>query len=1077
MEKQTKSAAISFIFVLILSFNAFAWPIPDTGQTKCYDDEGNEIDPCPQPGEPFYGQDGNYNINPPSYTKLDAGGNDLPDSAEEWVMVRDNVTGLMWEVKQNKDDIQDYSNPHDADNTYTWYDSSLSGETAGTPGDGTDTEDFINHVNTKNLGGYSDWRLPTNKENSSILRYLPHRINTDYFPNTQSGFYTDYSSSTTYTSITIYAWFVNFYNGHEYYGYKSKSTYVRAVRGGQSHLLDHLVINNDETVTDTATGLMWQRSESDAVRTWKNALEYCKNMSKNGYNDWRLPTLKELLSIAEIPFINSMAIDERYFPNTLSYYCFKYWWSSTTSILDIEDNAWCVTFCDSSIGYASKVTTRRVYAIRGGQYKLFGHLIISIPQQASSWNINSIMPITWDTANINGVVKISISYEGGRPETYETISESTSNDGYYEWTIPNIPSFNCMLKIEPLSDPTKGTVQGLFTIGSYIKTSSPDLVLTEPTTPDAGEPRTFNIMLASKPSGSVTLNLYSSNPGEFEVSPASVTLNSENWETGVTVTVTPEYDGIVDGDQRCSVLASTGSEGGFTANELSIIQITVRNADTGVTVNSIYPSFGESDKELLVTITGTGFTDATKVSIYPEGGTEVSLTPDTVTSTTITLTIPGQSPGNYNLKAGSFELTNALTFANTAAVTTQNRKKAIIVTGSGPYYDNNLWDSTEKCAKRAYLSLFFQGYSDETIQFLSKKAFMDITKNGSNDVDAPADLQNLESAIKTWAADATDELILYMIGPGTNASFQFNNSSTPEMLTASTLESWLATLQTTMTGKIIIIYDAPMSHTFLAPLSASNRIVITGTSENEYSWFLDDGEISFSWFFWNSIFDNAKIYEAFTFSKNMMNTLQTPQMTENGSPVNRKKREITEEITVGRGRDVLTNPPEIGEVCPEQTITDTETADLWAKSINADNSISRVWARLAIPLGKFKPNNEPIIIAPTLKLLDPENDGQYDAAYKEFKQNGEYGIFIYARDKKDLQSLPKPTKVTQNSGILPVGGDMNIDGSVDLKDAITALQIAAGMDIIAVAEFEVSGDEKVGVEDAVFILGMIAGLK
>ena len=89
-------------FVLFLAISllavcgmAMAGPVPDTGQTKCYDDVGNEI-PCPQPGESFYGQDANYNINPQSYTKLDAQGNDLPDSADEWVMVRDNVTELIW---------------------------------------------------------------------------------------------------------------------------------------------------------------------------------------------------------------------------------------------------------------------------------------------------------------------------------------------------------------------------------------------------------------------------------------------------------------------------------------------------------------------------------------------------------------------------------------------------------------------------------------------------------------------------------------------------------------------------------------------------------------------------------------------------------------------------------------------------------------------------------------------------------------------------------------------------------------------------------------------------------------------
>jgi PKD repeat protein len=51
----------------------YSWPIPHSGQTKCYDNE-KEI-PCPKPDEPFYGQSGNYSNNSKSYTKLDERGN------------------------------------------------------------------------------------------------------------------------------------------------------------------------------------------------------------------------------------------------------------------------------------------------------------------------------------------------------------------------------------------------------------------------------------------------------------------------------------------------------------------------------------------------------------------------------------------------------------------------------------------------------------------------------------------------------------------------------------------------------------------------------------------------------------------------------------------------------------------------------------------------------------------------------------------------------------------------------------------------------------------------------------------
>lgn len=114
---KTRVNAFCFI-ILMFAVVALAAPVPDTGQTKCYDVAGNVIT-CPSPGQALYGQDANYSINPMSFTKLDGSGNALTDSATSWVMVKDNVTGLVWEMKTNQDGVKNYNDPHDADNTYT----------------------------------------------------------------------------------------------------------------------------------------------------------------------------------------------------------------------------------------------------------------------------------------------------------------------------------------------------------------------------------------------------------------------------------------------------------------------------------------------------------------------------------------------------------------------------------------------------------------------------------------------------------------------------------------------------------------------------------------------------------------------------------------------------------------------------------------------------------------------------------------------------------------------------------------------------------------------------------------------
>jgi hypothetical protein len=109
----------------IFAANCDAAPIPDTGQTKCYDVVGKEIT-CPSVNQPLYGQDSNRIINPLSYTKFCRKGIPLFDSVKSWYMIRDNVTGLFWEMKTNQDGFTNYLDPHDADNVYTWYDSNHS---------------------------------------------------------------------------------------------------------------------------------------------------------------------------------------------------------------------------------------------------------------------------------------------------------------------------------------------------------------------------------------------------------------------------------------------------------------------------------------------------------------------------------------------------------------------------------------------------------------------------------------------------------------------------------------------------------------------------------------------------------------------------------------------------------------------------------------------------------------------------------------------------------------------------------------------------------------------------------------
>ena len=66
------------------------------------------------------------------------------------------------------------------------------------------------------------------------------------------------------------------------------------------------VDNNDNTISDTLTGLMWAKEDSWQMEarwlSWDEASEYTKNMAYQklaGYNDWRLPEKEEMLLLID----------------------------------------------------------------------------------------------------------------------------------------------------------------------------------------------------------------------------------------------------------------------------------------------------------------------------------------------------------------------------------------------------------------------------------------------------------------------------------------------------------------------------------------------------------------------------------------------------------------------------------------------------------------------------------------------------------------------------------------------------------------------------------------------------------
>jgi hypothetical protein len=154
----------------------------------------------------------------------------LGSGPANWACVRDNVTGLVWEVKTTQ-------GLRSQGNLYSWYNPDAA-ENGGAPGvqnggrcegSNCDTNAYVQEVNKQGLCGNKDWRLPTRKELLSIVDngQLKPAIDTSYFPNTPSA---HFWSSSPYADQAGSAWQVYFQYGEALPQDKGEGGQVRLVR-------------------------------------------------------------------------------------------------------------------------------------------------------------------------------------------------------------------------------------------------------------------------------------------------------------------------------------------------------------------------------------------------------------------------------------------------------------------------------------------------------------------------------------------------------------------------------------------------------------------------------------------------------------------------------------------------------------------------------------------------------------------------------------------------------------------------------------------------------------------------------
>jgi len=316
-----------------------------TGQTRCYDAAGREID-CQGSG-----QDAEFLRGVPW---------PLPRFETRGAVAVDRATGLSWTIDAN---------------------------IGGFPCAWREAFAQIAELNQQHYGGYNDWRLPNRNELRSLVSYQaknPALPEGRPFVNFFLGWYW---SSTTAAIHPGYAWSVHLEGGRMFYGRKDQEYLFWPVRGTGNGLLpatgqrqcfdgdgrtiecsetaqdgglrlgspwpDPRFAVTDDVAQDRLTNLIWlKRADlTGEPVAWQQGIEILAEWSRNRGDKnicWRLPTMNELASLVDSDACSPALPAGHPFTGLQPGY-----WSSTTSFFE-TDWAWALYLDKGACGVGHK---------------------------------------------------------------------------------------------------------------------------------------------------------------------------------------------------------------------------------------------------------------------------------------------------------------------------------------------------------------------------------------------------------------------------------------------------------------------------------------------------------------------------------------------------------------------------------------------------------------------------------------------------------------------------------------------------------------------------------------------------
>ncbi|GEM_PF-918216 len=399
--------------------------------------------------------------------------------------------------------------------------------------------------------------------------------------------------------------------------------------------------------------------------------------------------------------------------------------------------------------------------------------------------------------------------------------------------------------------------------------------------------------------------------------------------------------------------------------------------------------------------------------------------------------------------SGNMTSSNQIVITVTGGLNPPQERIAIIIAGGGSDSSNLLWKATESNANFIYKTLYDRGFRHEDIFYLSPKTLTDFDGNDQEDdiIDTPAPRgrsltdKDLIAAFE-WAktrGKLGQPLYLFFLDHGDREKIALAKGT---FLGAGQLKDMLDDYQKVTGNDVIVVIDACYSGSFIRPLAAPNRAIVTSASEAEEAFFPQD--MGFSRFLTYYLATGANFNEAFGLARRGHSDLlgKTPQLVRAG--ITGELKPVFQTPQVDDNGDGQPNDKSDGQWLSQFQITLKSAGSTFyvnrlnpetATTIEANQSITfkamagdianreakAVWAIIRPSKLHFTldANGTPFLILPRLDLKRTAEPLTWEATWNAV-YNDNYEVSFYAEENDgNITSSDENVIVTVTGGIDP----------------------------------------------------------